>query len=111
MKNVLYVPLDDRPVNLDDVIVLGRSAGINVITPNLSDITNRLDSQKTASGSTLVSTSSPTYGNPANIRQFILNNAASVDGFIISSDMLAYGGLIASRRLRTSPRGAYSGLR
>ncbi|WP_433922958.1 DUF4127 family protein [Paenibacillus taichungensis] len=107
MKNVLYVPLDDRPVNLDDVIVLGRSAGINVITPNLSDITNRLDSQKTASGSTLVSTSSPTYGNPSNIRQFILNNAASVDGFIISSDMLAYGGLIASRRLRTSPGGAY----
>jgi len=107
MKNVLYVPLDDRPVNLDDVIVQGRSAGINVITPSLSDITNRLDSQKTASGSTLVSTSSPTYGNSTNIRQFILNNAASVDGFIISSDMLAYGGLIASRRLRTSAGGAY----
>lgn len=27
MKNVLYVPLDDRPVNLDDVIVQGDRRG------------------------------------------------------------------------------------
>lgn len=107
MKNVLYVPLDDRPVNLDDVIVQGRSAGINVITPSVGDLRNRLDSQKTASGTTLLATSSPAYGNTANIRQFILDNAASVDGFIISTDMLAYGGLIGSRRLRTSAGGAY----
>lgn len=107
MKNVLYVPLDDRPVNLDDVITLGKSAGINVITPPLSDIRNRLDSQKSTSGTTLLGTSSPSYGNTANIRQFILNHAASVDGFIISTDMLAYGGLIGSRRLRTSGGGIY----
>ena len=107
MKKVLYVPLDDRPVNLDDVIVQGRSAGIHVITPKVSDLRNRLDSQMTASGTTLLTTSSPSYGNTANIRRFILNHAASVDGFIISTDMLAYGGLIGSRRLRTSAGGAY----
>ncbi|WP_246317087.1 DUF4127 family protein [Paenibacillus agri] len=107
MKKVLYVPLDDRPVNLDDVIVQGRSAGIQIITPKLDDIRNRPDSEKTSSGTTLDSTSSPTYGHPANIRHFILNHAASVDGFIISSDMLAYGGLIGSRRLRTNGGGAY----
>lgn len=105
MKKVLYVPLDDRPVNLDDVIVQGRSAGIEVITPCISDICNRMDSQKTDSGTTLVSTSSPTFGNMENIRQFILDHAGSVDGFIISADMLAYGGLIGSRRLRTSGGG------
>lgn len=107
MKNVLYVPLDDRPVNLDDVITQGKSAGINVITPPVSDIRNRLDSQKSTSGTTLLGTSSPTYGDTANIRQFILNHAASVDGFIISTDMLAYGGLIGSRRLQTSGGGTY----
>lgn len=107
MKNILYVPLDDRPVNLDDVITLGKSAGINVITPPRSDIKNRLDSQKSTSGTTLLGTSSPSYGNTANIRQFILNHAASADGFIISTDMLAYGGLIGSRRLRTSGGGTY----
>ncbi|KOP65377.1 hypothetical protein AMS62_09005 [Bacillus sp. FJAT-18019] len=107
MKNVVYVPLDDRPVNLDDVITLGKSAGINVITPPRSDIRNRLDSQKSTSDTTLLGTSSPTYGNTVNIRQFILNHAASADGFIISTDMLAYGGLIGSRRLRTSGGGTY----
>ncbi|MEK4003246.1 DUF4127 family protein [Paenibacillus sp. FSL H3-0333] len=107
MKKVLYVPLDDRPVNLDDVIVQGRSAGIDVITPDVTDLKNRLDSQKTASGTTLLTTSSPAYGDTAKIRQWILDHAASVDGFILSADMLAYGGLIGSRRLRTDAGGAY----
>lgn len=107
MKKVLYVPLDDRPVNLDDVIVQGKSAGIEVITPCTRDITNRLDSQKTASGSILESTFAPTFGNMPNIRQFILDHANHIDGFIISADMLAYGGLIGSRRLRSSESGNY----
>lgn len=107
MKKVLYVPLDDRPVNLDDVIVQGRSAGIEVITPCIDDIKNRMDSEKTDSDNTLVSTFSPTFGNTTNIRQFILDHAADVDGFIITVDMLAYGGLIGSRRLRTNGGSAY----
>ncbi|MEK5035201.1 DUF4127 family protein [Paenibacillus sp. FSL R7-0302] len=107
MKKVLYVPLDDRPVNLDDVIVQGRSAGIHVITPDVTDLKNRLDSEKTVSGTTLLTTSSPAYGDTAKIRQWILDHAASVDGFILSADMLAYGGLIGSRRLRADAGGAY----
>jgi len=107
MKRVLYVPLDDRPVNLDDVILQGKSAGIEVITPSINDIKNRLDAHKTISGSTVLDTMSPRFGKTLNIRQFILNNASSVDGFIISTDMLAYGGLIGSRRLRTSDGGIY----
>lgn len=107
MNNVLYVPLDDRPVNLEDVIAQGRAAGIHVITPSVSDLRNRLDTLKTTSETTLLTTSSPVYGNTANIRQFILDHAASADGFIISADMLAYGGLIGSRRLRPSAGGAY----
>lgn len=107
MKTVLYVPLDDRPVNVDDVIMQGRSAGLNVITPCLSDIRNRLDSEKTAADGILESTSSPAVGNPDNIRRFILHQAGAVDGFIISADMLVYGGLIGSRRLRASGGGRY----
>jgi len=107
MKNVLYVPLDDRPVNLDDVILLGKAAGLNLITPNAADIRNRIDSQKTTSGNQITGTSIPTFGNPSAVRQFILNQAANVEGFIISIDMLAYGGLIGSRRLRSSGGGTY----
>ncbi|WP_374020096.1 DUF4127 family protein [Paenibacillus thiaminolyticus] len=107
MKNILYVPLDDRPVNLDDVIMQGRSAGLNVITPCRSDIRNRPDAEKTASGGILESTSSPAVGHPDHIRRFILHHARAVDGFIISTDMLVYGGLIGSRRPRASGGGMY----
>lgn len=107
MKKVLYVPLDDRPANLDDVIVQGRSAGIQLIVPDREDIANRLDSKAVAEDGQLVSTSSPTYGKTRNIFRFIREHAAQADGFIISTDMLAYGGLIGSRRLRSSAGGAY----
>lgn len=107
MKNVLYVPLDDRPVNLDDVITLGQASGLNLITPNADDIRNRIDSVAEASGTQLIGTSAPSYGKPEQIRQFIKRHASSVQGFIISIDMLVYGGLIGSRRLRTSGTGTY----
>lgn len=107
MKKILYVPIDDRPANLDDVIRQGRSAGLKLITPRPEDLRNRIDSVASASGDQLLGTSSPDFGNTASIRKFILNHADSVDGFIISTDMLAYGGLIGSRRLRTSGGGTY----
>ncbi|MGQ8870865.1 DUF4127 family protein [Paenibacillus sp. TSA_86.1] len=107
MKTVLYVPLDDRPANLDDVIVQGKAAGLHIVTPNLKDIKNRLDTKKTTDGTALLGTSTPVYGNPSKIYDFILKHAAKVDGFIISTDMLAYGGLIGSRQLREDGGGTY----
>lgn len=107
MKKVLYVPLDDRPVNLDDVVRQGYSAGLHLITPSSKDLRNGLDTVAITSGSEILGTREPIYGNTANLRKFILDCAASVDGFIISADMLAYGGLIGSRRLRECDSGAY----
>lgn len=107
MKTVLYVPLDDRPANLDDVIVQGKAAGLHIVTPNLKDIKNRLDTKKTTDGTTLLGTSTPVYGNSSNIYNFIVKHAAKADGFIISTDMLAYGGLIGSRQLRENGGGTY----
>ncbi|WP_366290326.1 DUF4127 family protein [Paenibacillus sp. AN1007] len=107
MKTVLYVPLDDRPANLDDVIVQGQAAGLHIITPDLKDIKNRLDTEKTTDGTTLLGTSAPIYGHPSRIYDFVLKHASKVDGFIISSDMLAYGGLIGSRQLREDGGGTY----
>lgn len=107
MKKVLYVPLDDRPCNLDDVVVQARAAGIQVITPDAEDVKNRLDTEADAEGNTLLDTHSPVFGNTDRIRRFIQKHILAVDGFIISSDMLAYGGLIGSRRFRTSGGGTY----
>ncbi|WP_334077576.1 DUF4127 family protein [Paenibacillus sanfengchensis] len=107
MKKILYVPLDDRPINLDDVIRQGHSAGLELITPSLTDIRNRLDSVADACGDHLIGTSSPAFGHTAKIREFIFTNAATADGFIVSIDMLVYGGLIGSRRLRANGGGTY----
>ncbi|MFD1910433.1 hypothetical protein ACFSQ7_50420 [Paenibacillus rhizoplanae] len=107
MKKVLYVPLDDRPVNLDDVIVQGRSAGIHVITPDVTDLKNRLDSQKDRIGH-----------NPADHRftglwryrqdPAIYSGSCSFCGwFHPVSGYAGLWGLIGSRRLRTDAGGAY----
>ncbi|WP_270165841.1 DUF4127 family protein [Paenibacillus sp. SYP-B4298] len=106
-KRVVYVPLDDRPANLDDVILQGRAAGIEVIVPQPEVTANRLDSELTAEGSEVISTSAPTFGQIEPLQAFLAEHAACADGFILSIDMLAYGGLIGSRRLRDNGGGAY----
>ena len=100
MKKVLYVPLDDRPANLADVITLGRAAGLDVIVPPAEDTANLLDTHIETEGDLVVGTSDPVYGKPERIRKFILSQAGRVDGFVLSIDMLVYGGLIGSRQLR-----------
>lgn len=100
MKKIVYIPLDDRPANLDDVIVQGHAAGLEVVTPNASIIRNRMDDTGEIEGTEVVGTSGAVYGDPAAAGQFLQSKAAEADGFIISIDMLAYGGLIGSRRLR-----------
>ncbi len=107
MKKIAYVPLDDRPANLDDVIVQGKAAGLEVLTPDRSVVRNRMDDQAEVEGTEVVGTSGASYGNTESVRQFLLSRAAEADGFIMSIDMLAYGGLIGSRRLRDDGGGDY----
>lgn len=107
MKKVVYVPLDDRPANLDDVILQGKAAGIEVLTPEASVIRNRMDDTGEIEGTEVVGTSGAVYGDPAGVQQFLRQHAGEADGFIISTDMLIYGGLIGSRRLREDGGGEY----
>ncbi|GGN97852.1 DUF4127 family protein [Saccharibacillus kuerlensis] len=107
MKKVVYVPLDDRPANLDDVIVQGKAAGLEVLTPERSIIRNRMDDKAEVEGTEVIGTSGAVYGDSAAVGRFLKENASQADGFIISIDMLAYGGLIGSRRLREDGGGDY----
>ncbi|OWR30829.1 hypothetical protein CDO73_09585 [Saccharibacillus sp. O23] len=107
MKKIAYVPLDDRPANLDDVIVQGQAAGLEVLTPDRAVVRNRMDDQAEVEGTEVVGTSGASYGNTESVRQFLTSRAAEADGFIVSIDMLAYGGLIGSRRLRDDGGGDY----
>ncbi|MGX6445144.1 DUF4127 family protein [Neobacillus sp. K501] len=80
LAKIILVPLDDRPANVYFPEQVGASAGIEVITPPTELIGKFTEP-----------------GNGADISKWLLENGEQADGFVISTSMLAYGGLIASR--------------
>jgi hypothetical protein len=78
---IAFVPLDDRPVTRQLPQMLGQIAGTTVIEPPRALLGNYL-----------------TFGQPDAIIAW-LNGAPAVraDNVVLSTDMLAYGGLVASR--------------
>lgn len=80
IATILMVPLDDRPANTYFPEQVGKSAGVEVIIPPKEMIGSFTDP-----------------GNGEQISQWLLKQAEKADGFVISTSMLAYGGLVASR--------------
>jgi len=80
LATVLLVPLDDRPANIYFPQQVGLSSGVNVIVPPKEMIGYFTEP-----------------GNGEEISKWVLENADKADGFVISTSMLAYGGLVASR--------------
>jgi hypothetical protein len=94
-RPIAYVPIDDRPVTRQLPQMLGALAGRAVIEP-----------QSALLGSFL------TFGQPDAIVSWLNGAAARAGGaFVVSTDMLAYGGLVASRVPGTSYQDAYFRLR
>jgi hypothetical protein len=79
---IAFVPLDNRPVTEQLPVMLGTIAGVPVRTPPAPLIGRYLEA-----------------GQPDAIIAWMNREAAQpgTSAFIVSSDMLAYGGLIASR--------------
>jgi hypothetical protein len=78
---VAFVPLDDRPVTLQLPILLGDIAGRRVLTPPVTSLGHYL-----------------TPGDPdAILRWLVSDETRSASALVASLDMLAYGGLVASR--------------
>ncbi|HEY8298200.1 MAG TPA: DUF4127 family protein [Candidatus Baltobacteraceae bacterium] len=92
---IAFVPLDDRPVTRQLPVLLGAIAGRAVSTPPRADLGNYL-----------------TPGNPEAIIAWLNGPAGQHAGdFVVSTDMLAYGGLVASRIPGVTYADAYSRLR
>ncbi len=80
-SHVVLVPIDDRPVTLQLPQMLGEIAGTHVLVPPREILGRFL-----------------MPGDPAGIAQWLQSSTAQdADAFVLSTDMLAYGGLIASR--------------
>ncbi len=92
---IVLVPLDDRPVTLQLPVMLGDIAGRRIATPPAGVIGRYLQ-----------------FGQPDAI-SFWLNAQAPRDAraYVLSSDMLAYGGLVGSRVPGTTYADAYFRLR
>jgi hypothetical protein len=79
-QTVLYIPIDDRPVNLDYVVATAKAAGINIVTPPVSLLGSRgID------------------GNADDLWDWLFTKAPKADDAVLSVDSLLYGSLVSSR--------------
>jgi len=77
---LLLLPLDDRPVNLDAPVQLAGVAGERLLVPPTDWLGRFLQP-----------------GQPDRLAEWLLETAPEARAGILSLDMLAYGGLVASR--------------
>lgn len=92
-ETVAYVPLDDRPDNLERVVYLAESVGYTLAMPELDDYRTRLQDQPLNENGTQ-------YGDRADLYEWVLaQEAAGCDRYILSMDQLLSGGLVNSRSM------------
>lgn len=92
---IAFVPLDDRPVTRQLPQMLGRIAGVRVVEPPRALLGNYL-----------------TFGSPDAVIAWLNGSQARrADDVVVSTDMLAYGGLVASRVPGVTYADAYFRLR
>ena len=88
---IAYVPLDDRPDNVERVVYLAESVGYSLAMPEADLYRTRLDGQPTNENGTQ-------YGDIAALYEWVLDQeAAGCDRYILSVDQLLSGGLVNSR--------------
>ena len=88
---IAYVPLDDRPDNVERVVYLAESVGYTLAMPEADLYRTRLDGQPTNENSTQ-------YGDLAALYEWVLaQEAAGCDRYMLSMDQMLSGGLVNSR--------------
>ena len=79
-KKILYVPIDNRPCNLFQVIEVAEKVGYEILTPPEEFLGTREN-----------------RGDPEALWQWLNETAPQADAAVLSTDSLIYGSLIASR--------------
>ncbi len=93
---VAYVPLDDRPDNVERVQYLAWSLGYDLQMPQADDYRTRLQGQPLNENGTQ-------YGDRADLYEWVLaQEEAGCDRYILSMDQLLSGGLVNSRSMWTN---------
>ena len=93
---IAYVPLDDRPDNVERVVYLAESVGYTLTMPEADLYRTRLDGQPANENGTQ-------YGDLAALYEWVLaQEAAGCDRYMLSMDQLLSGGLVNSRHTAES---------
>lgn len=87
-KKVAYIPLDDRPVNIDRVQYLVESLDYDIVMPDSDLYKTHLDNQPLNSNNTQ-------YGDMQKLIEWL--EQVEADFYVISLDQLLSGGLVNSR--------------
>ena len=90
---IAYVPLDDRPDNVERVVYLADSLGYELLLPEADDYRTALDGQPLNENGTQ-------SGDRADLFEWVLaQEEAGCDRYILSVDQLLSGGLVNSRAM------------
>jgi hypothetical protein len=79
-QTIVYIPADDRPVNLDYVVDTAKAVGVEIVTPPAIFLGSR------GKG-----------GDPDGLWGWLFEKASLADDVIVSADSLLYGNLVVSR--------------
>lgn len=90
---IAYVPLDDRPDNVERVVYLAESLGYALSMPETDDYHTALDGQPLNENGTQ-------SGDRGDLFRWVLDQeAAGCDRYVLSMDQLLSGGLVNSRAM------------
>lgn len=92
-QKILYVPLDDRPVNADFPLKLLKLTAFEALTPPRNYLGCFTEP-----------------GAGAKITEWLVKNAGNAQSAVVSLDMLSFGGLFHSRKKNVTFHGAFSRL-
>ncbi|OGS06899.1 MAG: hypothetical protein A2270_00490 [Elusimicrobia bacterium RIFOXYA12_FULL_51_18] len=84
-KTIGFIPQDNRPVSFRQPVMAARLAGCKILTPPSGLLGYRTKP-----------------GDCDKISEWFIESFPKADGWVVSLDMLAYGGLVASRELLES---------
>lgn len=93
-KKIIHLPLDDRPANKYIPQKIGEIAGITV--ENMPEkLFEKISPKSEGFDPALID----------DMGEYLLNNGEDADAFVISADMLFFGGLVSSRNLYPEAEG------
>jgi hypothetical protein len=88
-KRIIYIPIDNRPINLIQTIEVAERLGYEVLVPPEIFL-------GTGAGDELL-------GNPDELWNWLNKNAPNADSAVISTDAMLYGSLVGSRKHQLTP--------